>query len=64
MADKPVNVDGARRLLNVSPESMSDDDLRRALAVLACDFDPDGWPDEVAERARRFADALDRLESL
>jgi hypothetical protein len=64
MTDKPVSVDGVRRLLNVSPEAMSDYDLRRALAVLACDYDPDGGPDEVAESARRFADALDRLRPL
>jgi hypothetical protein len=60
----PVNVDGIRRLLNISPEDMSDYDIRRALAILAADRDPTGWPEEVAVGARRFADALDRLEPL
>jgi hypothetical protein len=59
---RPVNVDGVRRLLNVSPAEMSDADLRRALAVLAADYDCERPVAEVAERARRFADALARLE--
>jgi hypothetical protein len=52
MADQPVNANGIRRWLNVSPAEMTDADLRRCLAVLACDFDPTGWPEKVAERAR------------
>jgi hypothetical protein len=59
---RPVNVDGVRRLLNVSPADMSDADLRRALAVLAVDYDRARPVAEVAERARRFADALARLQ--
>jgi hypothetical protein len=61
MASRPVNVDGVRRLLNVAPEDMSDADLRRALAVLACDKDPHGSLAEVAETARRVVDALNRI---
>jgi hypothetical protein len=60
VADRPVNVDGIRRMLNVSPEEMSDDDLRRALAVLAADYNPDGMPEDVAEEARRVAEAINR----
>jgi hypothetical protein len=60
-----MNVDGIRRrLLNVSPGDMSDYDIRRALALLAADYDPTGWPEDVAERARRFAAAMNRLEPL
>jgi hypothetical protein len=60
MADQPVNVDRIRRMVNVSPEEMSDADLRRALAALAADYNPDGMPDDVAKGARRFAEAIDR----
>ena len=49
MVDEPVNVDGIRRMLNVSPEEMSDADLRKALAVLAADCNPNGVPEDVAE---------------
>jgi hypothetical protein len=56
-----LNVDGARRLLNVSPEEMSDDALRLALVRLADDFSPpDMEPAEVAQRLRTFAEALNR----
>jgi hypothetical protein len=60
METKPVNVGGLRRLLNVSPDEMSDADIRRALAVLAADYNPEGMPEEVAAQARRFADAINR----
>jgi hypothetical protein len=32
-----VDIDGGRRLLNVSPEEMSDEDLRVAWILYACD---------------------------
>jgi hypothetical protein len=35
---------------------MSDDDLRRALAALAADYELDGMPEDVAAQARRFAE--------
>lgn len=38
VSDKPVNVDEFRRLLNASPDELSDDDLRRCLAVLASEY--------------------------
>jgi hypothetical protein len=60
MESGPINVDGLRRLLNVSPEEMSDADLRRALALYASDIDPDREPAEVVQRMRTFADALNR----
>ena len=62
--DGPVNVDGVRRPLNVSPEAMSDDDIRRALAALAADYDAEKSGHEAAECARRVADALGRLRRL
>jgi hypothetical protein len=40
----PVNVDGIGRRLNAPPEDLSDADLRRALAIVAADYDPDGMP--------------------
>jgi hypothetical protein len=58
MSRGPVNVDGIRRLLSASPEDLSDTDLRRALAILAADYDPDGMPEDVAADARRFAEAI------
>jgi hypothetical protein len=60
--DRPLNVDGLRRLLNVSPEEMSDHEIRRALAILAADSNPDGTTDEVVAEARRFADAINRAQ--
>jgi hypothetical protein len=64
MADKPVNVDGVRRLVNVSPEDMGDHDLRVALARLAAEYEADKSAEEAAQRARTVADALNRLEPL
>lgn len=58
-----MNVDGVRRLLNVSPAEMSDDDIRRALVRYACDVDPDESVEETAAAVRRFADAMNRLDS-
>lgn len=59
---KPVNVDGVRRLLNVSPEDMSDYEIMRALVILACEHDAERTTQEMAEGVRRFADAMNRLE--
>jgi hypothetical protein len=56
-----MNVDGVRRLLNVSPESMSDDDIRRVLVRWACDLDADEPAVATAANVRRFADAINRL---
>ena len=60
MAD-PINVDGVRRLLNVSPESMSDDDIRRVLVRWACDLDADEPAVATAANVRVFAEAINRL---
>jgi hypothetical protein len=62
--DGPVNVDGIRRMLNVSREEMSDHDIRRALAILAADYNPEGMPEDVAKGARRFAEAIDRARPI
>ena len=60
MAAKTLNVDGVRRLLNVSPEAMSDDDIRRMLVHWSCERDPNESPAEAAEGLRRFAEAMNR----
>lgn len=64
MADKPVNVDGVRRLLNISPAEMSDQDIRVALARLAAEYNADRTAREAAEGLRRFADAMNRLTDI
>ena len=64
MKPGPVNVDGIRRMLNASPEEMSDEEIRRALAVLAADYNPDGAPEEVAGEARRFAEAIEQARRI
>ena len=56
-----LNVDGVRRLLNASPQEMSDDDIRRTLVRWACELDADAPPQELAGSVRRFADAMNRL---
>jgi hypothetical protein len=33
--------------------------IRRARAVLAADYNPDGMPDDGADEARRVAEAID-----
>lgn len=60
MADKPVNVDDFRRLLNSSPEELSDDDLRRCLAVLAAEYH-EGSAVEAVETVRRLPGGMDAL---
>jgi hypothetical protein len=65
MADRsPLNVDGLRRLLNVSPADMSDAEIRRALALLASDFEAHKNAEEAVQAALRVAKAIDRLEPL
>ncbi|HEV3485740.1 MAG TPA: hypothetical protein VG106_10055 [Vicinamibacterales bacterium] len=48
------------RLINVSPEEMSDDDIRLALVRLSLDVDELRSDDEHAERVRRLAAAMNR----
>jgi hypothetical protein len=50
--EKPLDIDGLRRQLNVSPTDRSAHDLRRAQAVLAADHDRRARA-IVAARARR-----------
>lgn len=60
MADKPVNVDDLRRLLNASPGELSDT-LRRCLAVLASEYH--GRSAEAAvEDLSRLPGGLDTLK--
>jgi hypothetical protein len=57
-----VNVDGVRRLLNVSPSDMTDDEIRVALVRLADAANSSLPADGVAARVVRFAEAIERLE--
>jgi hypothetical protein len=63
MTGKPISVDDIRRLFNLSPEDVTDADLRRALAFLTNDIDAKGMPEDVAESIRRLAHAIDRATS-
>lgn len=58
---QPVNVDGVRRLINASPEELSDDDIRAALVRLSCAYDAASSAGDQAEGVRRFAAAMDRV---
>lgn len=53
----PLDLDDARRLLDVPP-TMSDDDLLEALVLYATAADSDMEPAEVTQRVRTFVDAL------
>jgi uncharacterized protein YegP (UPF0339 family) len=57
---KPPNVDDIRRVFNVSPEEVTDADLRRALTIVRGDYNLENMPEDVAESVRRFAAAIDR----
>lgn len=61
MANKPVNVDDFRRLLNASPGELSDDDLRRCLGVLAVEYHEGSAKAAVADLSR-FPGGLDLLQ--
>jgi uncharacterized protein YegP (UPF0339 family) len=60
MTGKPIDVDDIRRIFNVSPEDVTDADLRRALTIVMSDDNAEGMPEDVAESVRRFAAAIDR----
>jgi hypothetical protein len=59
MAVVSVNVDGVRRLLNVSPEVCPDDAIRLALVRVVASADEEATPEELAKRVRHIAAALD-----
>jgi hypothetical protein len=60
MPGRPISVDYIRHIFDISPEEMTDADLRRALAFLTSDSDAEDMPADVAESLRRLADAIDR----
>jgi hypothetical protein len=59
---EPVNVDGVRRIINVSPEEMSDDKIRLALVRLEVAAEEALSAQEHEEHIRRFAAALERAQ--
>jgi hypothetical protein len=60
MTGKPISVDYIRHMFDVSPEEMTDADLRRALEFLTSDSAAEDMTADVSESVRRLADAIDR----